>query len=75
MAAFAKAVGQHDYSGAVKLLDAEITETQSNYAAAMHRLVQLQLNRGICNQKLSLNRKALKVGVLSGCAVCCLLRA
>lgn len=50
-----------DFSSAVKVLDGAIDETRQDYAAALHRLVQLHLNRGLCNQKLHLNRKALKV--------------
>jgi hypothetical protein len=61
MASFASLVGSQDFSGAVKLLDAEIDQGKASYEAALHRLVQLHLNRGICNQKLQLNRKALKV--------------
>lgn len=61
MASFASLVVSQDFSGAVKLLDAEINETRQDYAEALHKLVQLHLNRGICNQKLHLNRKALKV--------------
>lgn len=62
MSSFASLVGASDFSGAVRLLDAEIDQTSASYAAMQHRLVQLHLNRGICNQKLQLNRKALKVG-------------
>lgn len=62
MASFASLIGSQDFSGAVKLLDAEIDQSRAGYEAALHRLVQLHLNRGICNQKLQLNRKALKVG-------------
>jgi len=62
MASFASLVVSQDFSGAVKLLDAEINETRQDYTEALHKLVQLHLNRGICNQKLHLNRKALKVG-------------
>lgn len=64
MANFASLVGSQDYSGAVKLLDTEISDARHSYEDAMHRLVQLHLNRGICNQKLQLNRMALKVGPL-----------
>lgn len=62
MASFASLVGSQDFSAAVKLLDLEIDQSRAGYEAALHRLVQLHLNRGICNQKLQLNRKALKVG-------------
>lgn len=62
MASFASLIGSQDFSGAVRLLDAEIDQSRAGYEAALHRLVQLHLNRGICNQKLQLNRKALKVG-------------
>jgi hypothetical protein len=65
MANFAVLIGSQDFSGAVKLLDAEIDEAQAGYQALLHKLVQLHLNRGICNQKLQLNRKALKVGCAS----------
>jgi hypothetical protein len=63
MANFASLIGSQDFSGAVKLLDAEIDQTTASYVAALHRLVQLHINRGICNQRLQLNRKALKVRV------------
>lgn len=58
---FAALVAAGDFSSAVKVLDGAIDETRQDYAAALHRLVQLHLNRGLCNQKLHLNRKALKV--------------
>jgi hypothetical protein len=54
-------VASQDFSGAVKVLDEAIDETRQDYTAAQFRLVQLHLNRGICNQRLHLNRKALKV--------------
>eukprot|EP00775_Hariotina_reticulata_P011921 gene11921-12065_t len=57
---FAALVAAQDYSSAVKVLDASIEETRQDYATALHRLVQLHLNRGLCNQRLHLNRKALK---------------
>uniref|UniRef100_A0A383VVQ9 Uncharacterized protein n=1 Tax=Tetradesmus obliquus TaxID=3088 RepID=A0A383VVQ9_TETOB len=53
-------VASQDFSGAVKVLDEAIDETRQDYTAAQFRLVQLHLNRGICNQRLHLNRKALK---------------
>lgn len=58
---FAAMVASQDFSGAVKVLDEAIDETRQDYTAAQFRLVQLHLNRGICNQRLHLNRKALKV--------------
>lgn len=58
---FAALVAAGDFGSAVKVLDGAINETRQDYAAALHRLVQLHLNRGYCNQKLNLNRKALKV--------------
>ncbi|WIA39656.1 hypothetical protein OEZ86_005727 [Tetradesmus obliquus] len=57
---FAVLVASQDFSGAVKVLDEAIDETRQDYTAAQFRLVQLHLNRGICNQRLHLNRKALK---------------
>jgi hypothetical protein len=69
---FAALVAAQDYSSAVKVLDASIEETRQDYATALHRLVQLHLNRGLCNQRLHLNRKALKVTGLGlpMCAAC-----
>jgi hypothetical protein len=58
---FAAMVASQDFSGAVKVLDEAIDETRQDYTAAQFRLVQLHLNRGMCNQRLHLNRKALKV--------------
>jgi hypothetical protein len=60
-APFAALIAGADYTGAVKLLDSAIDETRTDYGAALHRLVQLHINRGICSQRLHLNRKALKV--------------
>lgn len=59
---FAAAVAQGDFSAAARLLDGAIDDEKANYASALQRLVQLHLNRGLCNQRLHLNRKALKVG-------------
>ncbi len=59
---FSSLVASGDLSGAVRALDEAIVETKTDFAAALHRLVALHLNRGLCNQKLNLNRKALKVG-------------
>jgi hypothetical protein len=60
---FAAMVASQDFSGAVKVLDEAIDETRQDYTAAQFRLVQLHLNRGMCNQRLHLNRKALKVRI------------
>eukprot|EP00878_Enallax_costatus_P044518 GHUV01053172.1.p1 GENE.GHUV01053172.1~~GHUV01053172.1.p1 ORF type:complete len:138 (+),score=27.26 GHUV01053172.1:204-617(+) len=57
---FAALVAAGDFGSAVKVLDGAIDETRQDYAAALYRLVQLHINRGYCNQKLNLNRKALK---------------
>eukprot|EP00879_Flechtneria_rotunda_P002192 GHRR01002378.1.p1 GENE.GHRR01002378.1~~GHRR01002378.1.p1 ORF type:complete len:405 (+),score=170.19 GHRR01002378.1:123-1337(+) len=57
---FASLIAIGDFSAAVKVLDSAIDETKQDYASALHRLAQLHVNRGICNQKLHLNRKALK---------------
>jgi hypothetical protein len=61
MASFAAVLSNQDFTGALKLLDSAIDETKQDYASAAHRLVQLHINRGICSQRLKLNRKALKV--------------
>jgi hypothetical protein len=61
MSSFASLIGTQDFSGAVRLLDGEIDELKPAFDATLQRLVQLYLNRGICNQRLQLNRKALKV--------------
>lgn len=58
---FAAVVATGDYSNAVKLLDAAIDDTRDEISIAKHKLEQLYLNRGLCNQKLQLYRKALKV--------------
>lgn len=68
MASFASLIASKDYTAAVKLLDSAIDNTRQDYGTALHRLVQLHLNRGMCNQKLHLNRKALKV--IPCCGVC-----
>lgn len=61
MSTFASLIGSQDFSGAVRLLDGEIDQLKPAFDATLQRLVQLYLNRGICNQRLQLNRKALKV--------------
>lgn len=61
MSSFVSLIGSQDFSGAVRLLDGEIDELKPAFDATLQRLVQLYLNRGICNQRLQLNRKALKV--------------
>ena len=57
---FLSSVVEQNHSATIKLLDTAIK------AALEHRdtgaLVNLYLNRGLCNQKLQLYRKALKVG-------------
>lgn len=62
MTSFASLIGAQDFTGAARVLDSAIDETRQEYAAAQHRLVALHINRGICSQRLHLNRKALKVG-------------
>lgn len=59
---FIDLIASADFSSAEKLITAAIDETRQDYDAALHRLAQLHLNRGVCNQRLHLNRKALKVG-------------
>jgi hypothetical protein len=50
-----------NFSATIKVLDTAIGSAHKEYAETQHKLVQLYLNRGYCNQKLNLNRKALKV--------------
>lgn len=55
MASFAVAIGQGSWASAIKLLDAAAKAAQGD------ALVPLLLNRALCNLKLQLFRKALKV--------------
>lgn len=52
---------RNQLSDIIKLLNAEIDATSGSPAAA-----QLLCNRGLCHQRLNLNRKALKVRGASG---------
>jgi hypothetical protein len=52
----ATAVAQGNFSAAIKLLDVAIA-AESNAST----LASLRVNRGLCNQRLKLWRKALKV--------------
>ena len=57
---FASAAAQSNFSSLIKLLDVaiEMFDGGSQTQAELHELL---LNRGYCNQRLQLNRKALKV--------------
>ncbi len=61
---FIACIGQGNWAAAIKILDAEIKSSESTHQSpsAVPSLVFLLLNRGFCNQKLQLYRKALKVG-------------
>ena len=53
---------QNQFSDIIRLLNVEIEAVSGSPAAA-----QLLCNRGLCHQRLNLNRKALKVRGASGC--------
>lgn len=55
---FASAIGAGSWAAAIKQLDAALASSPTPQA------VPLLLNRGFCNLKLQLYRKALKVGRL-----------
>lgn len=59
-AEFLAAVVDGNFSGTVKVLDAAIKEA-SAAAPPPSTLASLYVNRGFCNQRLQLYRKALKV--------------
>jgi hypothetical protein len=55
-------VADQNYSGTLKALDGAIEGARAEHELVLRKLVQLHVNRGLCNQRLQLNRKALKVG-------------
>jgi hypothetical protein len=57
---FDQAVDQQNFSAIIKLLDVAVDMFDSA-AQPQQELNQLLLNRGYCNQRLGLYRKALKV--------------
>ena len=54
-------VADQNYSSALKALDGAIEGATAEHELVLRKLVQLHVNRGLCNQRLQLNRKALKV--------------
>ncbi len=58
---YATLVANQNFSATIKVLDSAIQDAAQEHLNALAKLVQLHLNRGYCNQRLQLNRKALKV--------------
>jgi hypothetical protein len=61
---FASAVAKGDYAAALKALDEAIDKGNDERASLTARLAQMHVNRGVCHQRLHLNRKALKVRLI-----------
>ena len=71
---FFSAAADGNWSFGIKLLDVAIQASRS-VDGSSSALVALLLNRGFCNQRLQLYRKALKVGIMcdgfmQGCSAC-----
>jgi hypothetical protein len=62
---FVTAVVELNFSAALKFLDAATKQIKENEPNDSQGLAQICLNRGYCNQRLQLYRKALKVGGLA----------
>lgn len=58
---FARLVGSGNFTATISVLDQALEAAQLEHAAVQAKLVQLFVNRGLCHQRLGLNRKALKV--------------
>lgn len=57
---FGSLIADGNFTATLKVLDAAIDATSEQHASTLAKLVQLQVNRGLCQQRLGLNRKALK---------------
>jgi hypothetical protein len=59
---FAGLVAEGSLTTTIKVLDSAIEAAEQQHAAAVAKLAQLHINRGLCQQRLGMNRKALKAG-------------